>query len=59
MTVMARTAELAEEIDVLRAREAQRRAEERLRSRQADVDVARAQISLQKALLRLKVANDE
>ncbi|HBG08902.1 MAG TPA: F0F1 ATP synthase subunit epsilon, partial [Firmicutes bacterium] len=34
-------------------------AEERLRSRQADVDVARAQISLQKALLRLKVANDE
>src|SRR5690554_3666601 len=49
MTVMARTAELAEEIDVLRAREAQRRAEERLRSRQADVDVARAQISLQKA----------
>lgn len=59
MTVMARTAELAEEIDVLRAREAQRRAEERLRSRQADVDVARAQISLQKALLRLKVANGE
>lgn len=59
MTVMARTAELAEEIDVLRAREAKRRAEERLRSRQSDVDVTRAQVSLQKALLRLKVANGE
>jgi F-type H+-transporting ATPase subunit epsilon len=59
MTVMARTAELEEEIDVLRAREAKRRAEERLNSRQADVDLARAQIALQKALLRLKVANGE
>jgi F-type H+-transporting ATPase subunit epsilon len=58
LTVMARTAELAEEIDVLRAREAKRRAEERLQARQADVDVARAQVSLQKALLRLRVAND-
>ncbi len=59
MVIIARTAELAEEIDVLRAREAKRRAEERLRSQRSDVDTARAQIALQKALLRLKVANDE
>ncbi|NLM42328.1 MAG: F0F1 ATP synthase subunit epsilon [Firmicutes bacterium] len=59
LTVLARTAELAEEIDVLRAREAKRRAEERLKARQADVDVARAQIALQKALLRLRVADEK
>lgn len=59
MVVLARTAELAEEIDVVRAREAKRRAEERLQSRQADVDLTRAQVALQKALLRLKVADDE
>lgn len=59
MTVMAKTAELDEEIDVLRAREAKRRAEQRLQEQAADLDLARAQIALQKALLRLKVANDE
>jgi len=59
LTVMAHTAELAEEIDVLRARQAQKRAEERLAERQADLDIARAQIALQKALLRLKVADED
>ncbi|MCK9526219.1 MAG: F0F1 ATP synthase subunit epsilon [Limnochordia bacterium] len=59
LTVMAHTAELAEEIDVLRARQAQGRAEERLANRQADLDITRAQIALQKALLRLEVADKE
>ncbi|NMB01095.1 MAG: F0F1 ATP synthase subunit epsilon [Firmicutes bacterium] len=58
LTVMAHTAELAEEIDVLRAREAKRRAEQRIQAREADLDLARAQIALQKALLRLEVANE-
>ena|SRR5690554_121086 len=58
LTVMASTAELAEEIDVLRARQAKSRAEGRLADRQADIDIARAQIALQKALLRLDVADD-
>ena len=56
LTVMAHTAELAEEIDLLRAKQAKARAEERLANRQADLDIARAQIALQKALLRLEVA---
>ena len=59
LTVMAHTAELAEEIDVLRAKQAKARAEERLANRQADLDIARAQIALQKALLRLEVAEKE
>ena len=59
LTVMAHTAELAEEIDVLRARQARMRAEQRLADRKADLDIARAQVSLQKALLRLKVADGD
>lgn len=59
LTVMAHTAELAEEIDVLRARQAQRRAEERLADRQGDLDITRAQVALRKALMRLEVANDK
>lgn len=59
LTVMAHTAELAEEIDVLRARQAKQRAEERLADRKADLDITRAQVSLQKALLRLEVADKD
>ena len=59
LNVMAHTAELAEEIDVLRARQAKQRAEQRLADRHGDLDIARAQIALQKALLRLKVANGD
>lgn len=59
LTVMAHTAELAEEIDVLRARQAQRRAEERLADRQVDLDITRAQVALRKALLRLEVADEK
>ncbi|HBG01529.1 MAG TPA: F0F1 ATP synthase subunit epsilon [Firmicutes bacterium] len=59
LTVMAHTAELAEEIDVLRAKQAKLRAEQRLEDRKADVDITRAQIALQKALVRLKVADGD
>lgn len=53
--ILAEAAELPEEIDVERALEAKRRAEERLAT--ADkVDFARAQASLQRAVTRLRVA---
>ncbi len=58
LTVMAHSAELAEEIDVLRAKQAKGRAEERLTNRKGELDVARAQIALQKALARLEVADE-
>lgn len=56
LTVFASSAELAEEIDVLRAQEAKRRAEQRLREQQADWDYVRIRIALEKALVRLKAA---
>ncbi len=59
VTILADAAELAEEIDVMRARAARDRALERLRSRAADVDHARAQRALARALNRLRAAGQE
>ncbi len=54
--VLADAAERAEEIDVARAEEAKRRAEERLHKRHAPgIDEARAEASLRRALVRLEV----
>ena len=55
VTILADAAERAEEIDVARAEEARRRAEQQLERREADVDLARVSAELQKALIRLKV----
>lgn len=56
VTVLADTAEHVEEIDEERAREAMRRAEERIASRTADVDLERAMASLRRARIRVEVA---
>jgi F-type H+-transporting ATPase subunit epsilon len=56
VTVLVRTAESKEEIDVARAEASKARAEQRLRERPEGLDVARAEASLQRALARLKVA---
>ena len=56
-TVLARSAERPEEIDVERARRARERAEQRLQQAVPDIDLARAKASLQRALARLKVAD--
>ena len=56
-TVLARSAERPEEIDVERARRAQERAEQRLQQAAPDIDLPRAKTSLQRALARLKVAD--
>lgn len=55
ITVLADVAETAEEIDVARAREAKDKAERRLKS--ADADFLQAQVSLEKAMVRLQVAS--
>ena len=54
--VLADTAERVEEIDVARAEEAKRRAEERLAEGAPGVDTARAEAALRRSLLRLRVA---
>ena len=58
VTILADVAENADEIDAERAEEARNRAEERLQNTHTDqtsADLARAQASLQRALLRLNI----
>jgi F-type H+-transporting ATPase subunit epsilon len=57
VTVLARIAEKAEEIDVARAEAAKKRAEDRLASHKTDVDAERARIALLKSLIRIQVAS--
>jgi len=56
ITVLADTAELGDSIDVLRAQEARKRAETRLRDRSDNIDHVRAQIALRRAVNRLRAA---
>ena len=56
LTVLADAAERAEEIDIERAQEAMRKAEERIRTTITDMDLSRALASLRRSRLRIKVA---
>ena len=55
VTILADAAERAGEIDSARAEEARRRAQRLLEEREADMDRARAEADLARALARLKV----
>jgi F-type H+-transporting ATPase subunit epsilon len=57
VTILAQTAEKAEEIDLGRAESAKKRAEERLSKPTTDMDFERARIAMLKALVRLQVAS--
>ena len=56
VTILARLAERAEDIDIGRAEAAKKRAEERLTHTKSDVDYERARIALVKSLMRLQVS---
>jgi F-type H+-transporting ATPase subunit epsilon len=56
VTILAQTAEKAEEIDLARAEAAKKRAEERLLRPVVEVDAERARIALLKSLIRLQVS---
>ena len=56
ITVLAESAEWPEEIDVERAQNAKKRAEDRLRSGDENVNVARAELALRKALIRIEAS---
>lgn len=57
VTILAEAAERSDEIDVQRALDAKSRAEKRLtRIHDADVDFPRAQLALERSLIRLQVA---
>src|SRR6266513_5614410 len=53
VTILAQIAEKPDEIDIVRAEAAKRRAEERLSKPTMDMDFERARISLLKSLIRL------
>jgi F-type H+-transporting ATPase subunit epsilon len=55
-TILAETAERAEEIDLQRAKEALARAQTRLASSDPNIDWDRASVALQRALIRIQVA---
>ncbi|MDQ0232116.1 F0F1 ATP synthase subunit epsilon [Metabacillus malikii] len=55
VTILAQTAEKAENIDVHRAAEAKRRAEERLTHKSDEIDFKRAELALRRAINRLNV----
>ena len=55
VTVLAETAERAEEIDLQRAKDALARAEKRLAANDPNIDWDRANIALQRALIRIQV----
>jgi F-type H+-transporting ATPase subunit epsilon len=61
VTVLAETAERPEEIDLKRAEEAKKRAEERLAEAASnpEIDWARAAIALQRSLIRIQVARKQ
>lgn len=59
VTVLADIAERRDEIDLARAEESLHKAEERLASHTADVDVERARIALLKAMNRIRVASKQ
>ncbi len=56
VTLLAEIAEWPDEIDLSRAEAAKERAEERIANKTADIDVARAEFALRKALTRIDVA---
>lgn len=55
VTILAEVIEWPEEIDEERAQAARERAEERLRSKTAETDLARAETALQRAVARIQV----
>jgi F-type H+-transporting ATPase subunit epsilon len=54
--ILADASERADEIDVARAEAAKRRAEEGLKARKPEADIAQTQAALLRALMRLQVA---
>lgn len=56
VVVLAESAELGTDIDVSRARLAKERAERRLAQKTADMNAARAEMALQRAIIRLQMA---
>lgn len=58
-TILTQASESADEIDVQRAEEAKKRAQERLENETDNLDIQRAQMALAKSFARLKVTKND
>lgn len=58
ITILVNSAESPDEINIERAKEARERALKRLDQRERDIDFARAEASLKRAIIRLKTAGE-
>ena len=56
LTVLAESAEMAQDIDTARAMAAKERAEKRIADHAEQIDAARAEAALHRALIRLQVS---
>lgn len=54
VNILAESAEIADTIDIARAKAAKERAEQRLASKNADIDMVRAELALLRAVARLR-----
>lgn len=59
ITILAESAEVADDIDMERAKRAKERAEKRLQQQQEDVNRARAEAALYRAILRLNTVEKD
>lgn len=59
VTILAESAEWPEDIDGARANESRIRAERRLKEGSSEVDIARAEVALQRALVRLSLLDNK
>ena len=58
VTVLADTAEPADEIDIERAQQSEKRATKRLEAQQEKFDIMRAKLALQRALARMQIHSE-
>lgn len=58
-TILTQASESADEIDIQRAEEAKKRAQERLENETDNLDIQRAQMALAKSFARLKVTKND
>ncbi len=56
VSILTDCAELAHDIDVARAEEAKKRAEERILNKNSDTDVLRAELALRRSITRIETA---
>ena len=55
-TIIARTCEWSDEIDLNRAKEAEKRAQDKLKSSQSQQDMRKAEVKLKKAMNRIRIS---